>query len=108
METQAVQGYWFTSIREIAEANERSGHHWFKAETLRYFGCRVSPTVYGGRYFVSSEQDTYGAWNYQRRYTVRMANENGTIETIGEFGQYRTRAQAVAASRQAVRQEAGK
>lgn len=92
--TNTEPGYWFTHIGEIRYENERSGHHWFKPETLRYFGSRIGRTVYGGRYFISSEQDAYGAWNGRRLYTIRMANADGTIETVGEFGQYKTAAAA--------------
>jgi hypothetical protein len=93
--------YWFTHIGEIRYENQRSGHSWFSPEALRFFGCRVGRTVYGGRYFISSEQDDFvfsdgrkGAWNGARRYTIRMANADGTIETVGEFGQYATNADA--------------
>jgi hypothetical protein len=98
--------YWFTHMGEIRYANERLGHHWFKPDTMRFFGCRVGSAVYGGRYFITSEQDTYvsstgspGAWYGRRLYTVRMANHDGSIETIGEFGAYETRAQALGAIR---------
>lgn len=101
MQTQT--DYWFTSMNEIEEANRRLGNHWFDEDTLRFFGCRVGRTVYGGRYFVSSEQDSYGAWNYQRRYTVRMATADGHIITVGEFGQYDTRAEAVTEVRRIIK-----
>lgn len=99
METSTREpGYWFTHIGEVRYENQRSGHHWFDPATLRFFGCRIGRTVYGGRYFISSEQDNYeggyNAWAGQRRYTIRMANADGTIETVGEFGQYDTAAQA--------------
>ena len=107
---ETVSKYWFASINEIRLENRRAGHHWFDPASMRFFGCRVGSAVYGGRYFVSSEQDTYrsntgqaGAWNGERRYTVRMAEADGSIETVGEFGQYETRAQAVAAIRRILR-----
>ena len=110
METQAR--YWFASMNEIRIQNAQAGQHWFDPASMRFFGCRVGSAVYGGRYFISSEQDTYvsstgqpGAWGGQRRYTIRMAEADGSIETIGMFGQYETRAQALAEIRRILREE---
>lgn len=87
--------YWFNTIDEIKRANADAGLNWFAKETMRFFGSRIGSAVYGGRYFVSSEQDNYG--NGDRRYTVRLAEANGQIETVGEFCQYATRSEAVRA-----------
>lgn len=92
METQ--ENYRFTNIGEIKEANRELGGHWFNADTLRFFGSEVLPTVYGGRYFITKED------NFQRTkklYTVRQAQPNGDIDTVGEFQAYATRAEAVKA-----------
>jgi len=93
----------FSNIREVRWANRQLGHHWFDADTLRFFQSRVHSDLYGGRYFVTSERDSgFGsigaAWDGRRRYTVRMANADGSIETVGEFGQYGSRAGAHAAA----------
>ena len=110
--TSTEPGYWFTHIGEIRYENQRSGHHWFDPATLRFFGCKVGRKVYGGRYFISSEQDDYQdrygnpvAWGGRRRYTIRMANADGTIETIGDFGQYATSEAARRAVLAIVKQE---
>lgn len=99
------QGYWFTHIGEIRYENERAGQHWFSPESLRWFGSRIGRTVYGGRYFITSEQDTYGAWSNERRYTIRVADARGNIDTVGEFGQYATSAEARRAVLAIVKQE---
>jgi hypothetical protein len=72
----------FTTIGQIKAANERAGQHFFEPGAMRFFGTRISPTVYAGRYFVTSETPGHGA---PRRYTVRSAESNGHVETIGEF-----------------------
>ncbi len=49
---------------------------------MRFFDTRVLKDVYGGRYFITSERfddDT------PRLYTVREADDNGRISTVGEF-----------------------
>ncbi len=49
---------------------------------MRFFKSRILPTVYGGRYFVTSEQFNSDT---PRRYTVRRVEDNGAINTVGEF-----------------------
>ena len=93
----------FASIGQIKQANRQLGHHFFDKDTLRFFHSRNGSTVYGGRYFVTSEQDEgFGqlgaAWGGERRYTVRRANADGSIDTVGEFGQYGSRSGAAAAA----------
>jgi hypothetical protein len=101
--------YGTAELRQLAK---RFGNHFFDPETLRYFGSRIGSSVYAKKYFVTSERDPFGnAWDGQRLYTVRAfsfdtaTREDGRvivvmdIETVGEFGQYRSNAQALAAIR---------
>ena len=92
----------FESIREIERANQDRGHHFFEPTAKRFFRSRVGKTVYGGRYFVTSEQFDYSS---PRLYTVRMANDDGSIETIGDFQAFRTASQARAAIRATIREQ---
>lgn len=83
----------YHSMDEVRHANANAGYHWFEPETLRFFRSRVSDALYGGRYFVSSERfDAHSP----RRYTVRRANDDGSIDTVGEFQGFRTHQQATA------------
>jgi hypothetical protein len=90
----------YRTVADVKRANAAIGHHYFDRETLRFFGSRVGSTVYGGRYFVTSERDEAissrfpAAWNGERRYTVREAADDGSISTVGAFGAYRTGAAA--------------
>jgi hypothetical protein len=89
----------FNDIEQVRAANKRLGHHWFDADTLRWFNSRVGGTLYGGRYFVSSERGfDRQIWGGTRRYSVRRANPNGSISTVGDFGQFATLKQAQAAA----------
>ena len=88
----------FHNINEIRRANRRHGGHWFEPETLRFFRSRVLPTVYGGRYFVTSEARGFGG-ERRRGYTVREAENDGEIGTVGRFLQHATRADAIRAIR---------
>lgn len=85
----------FLTIDEIRTANRESGHHWFDADTMRFFRSRVSGPVIGNM-FVSSENDRLGGG---RRYTIRRANDDGSIETVGEFQQYGSKPAALRAIR---------
>lgn len=88
--------YRFWDMNEVERANADLGHHWFEPSTKRFFRSRIGDTLYGGRYFISSEQFHEAA---PRLYTVREANPDGSIDTVGEFQAYDTRTQAVAAIR---------
>lgn len=88
----------FYSIEAIESANARAGRFFFSKDTLRFFQSRIGSRVYRGAsgwYFVTSER--YGL-RYPRHYTVRKANPNGTIDTIGEFGDYDNRRTAHSAA----------
>lgn len=93
----------FDNMAHVKCANRNLGHHFFDADTLRFFSSRVHDDLYGGRFFVTSERDdypsSYGAvWDGERRYTVRCANADGSIETVSTFGQYGSRSGAHAAA----------
>jgi hypothetical protein len=81
-------------ISDIMERNRDIGHHFFDPDTLAFFRGKVLADTFGP-YFVTSEQ----ARGESRRYTVRQALPDGSIETVGMFQQYETRAAALAAAR---------
>lgn len=86
------------SIDAIMRANRESGSHYFDADTMRFFGSRVLDTVYGGRFFVTSERTGFDH-NSPRAYTVREFMPDGSIETVGEFNAYATSGAAKTAAR---------
>lgn len=93
--------HYFENISQIKKLNEAIGHHWFSDDTMRFFSCEVLPTIYGGKYFISSEEDTY--CNYERKFTIRIAYANGNIDTVGKFQEYETAEQAIEAVTEIVR-----
>jgi len=78
---QAIKAGPFEAIEQVKAANAAIDHHFFEADTLRFFKSHVSPDIYGGRFFVTSEKPPYG----DRMFTVRMARDSGEIRTIGAF-----------------------
>lgn len=90
----------FNTVNDIKQLAADTGNHFFDRDAMRFFKSRIGHKVYGGRFFVSSEQFDDGS---PRLYTVRVATYEGgrlDVDTVGGFQQYETRADAVAAIRQ--------
>lgn len=80
-------------MEDVKRRNAKLGNHWFEPSTLRFFGSRVHDSLYtaGDRaYFVTSEKPPHG----RRAYSVRRANPDGSIDTVGEFCGFNTGRQA--------------
>lgn len=86
-----VPGPW-RSIEEIKRANRRIDHHFFDADTMRFFLSRLAPGIIAGRFFVTSEQFVSfdGAAIEPRRYTVRQVTDEGEISDASEFQRFPT------------------
>lgn len=97
----------FASMAEIRRANRDAGHHWFEAGTVDFFRSVVESGPIAGRYFVTSEQNEHSDGTREPRlFTVRRANDSGSISTVGEFQAHATLAEALAAAHQAAEDEA--
>ena len=97
-----VQSRQYSSIKEIIEDAKQAGSHFFDTATMKFFSSRILPTLYNGRYFITSERDSYRDSN-PRVYTVREYMGGGDIRTVGVFGQYRFRQQAHSAIRKLIK-----
>lgn len=92
-------GPW-KSIEEIRLANRKAGRHFFDADTLQFFSSSIYGEIYGGRFFITSEQDSNSHYTYPRKWSIRAASNNGaSIDTIGEFQAYDTLEEAQQAVR---------
>lgn len=98
----------YANIDAIKQAHAVSGGYFFAPSSMRFFGSRILSAVFPGGVFITSEQDrpvilstglSNPAWGGQRRYTVRVCRPNGDIDTVSEFGQFPTRAAAIAWAR---------
>lgn len=94
----------YTSINQIIHEAVSAGSHFFDDSTMRFFGSRILPTIYGGCYFITSERDNYRDSN-PRFYTIRKYEGGLKVETVGEFCQFKTRAQAVSAVNKLIKAE---
>ena len=88
----------------IKEYEPGPRRHWFDSETLNFFNSRLPHCGFrasnGSVLFVSSEKPPSG----RRAYTVRRLECPGCIETVGDFGAYKTNAQATAAAKRLARE----
>ena len=94
--------YHFT-LRTIREANAEAGFHFFAPSTMRFFRSRLGKTVYGGKYFVTSEQFNGDS---ERLYTIRQVDDKGSVSTVGAFQGYASNREAVAAIHRLIKEEA--
>ena len=81
------------SIRTIKYANREAGGKFFTAGAMRFFNSYVHQKVFGGCYFVTSEQFDHRS---PRLYTVRKISEDGRVSTVGDFQAFATAGDAYA------------
>lgn len=85
------------NINNIKAANKAAGGSFFDKDAIDFFRSHVKSQVYGGRYFITSEQFTSES---PRLYTVRESLPDGHIRTVGEFQAYTTAREARAKARE--------
>lgn len=84
----------FSNIMQIKEANKKLGRHFFSDETMRFFGSKIVSDLLWHKYFVTSDD------NFDRTtklFTIRVAGADGEVDTVGEFGEFETLADALVA-----------
>jgi len=85
----------FTSISEIKQTNRENGYYFFSKDTVKFFNSKTHRGVYGGRYFITSEQFvSLRGVSHDRKYTIRKAHKDGAIDTVDTFQQFKTLQQA--------------
>jgi hypothetical protein len=95
----------FARMREVRAANEAAGETFFDGAAVEFFDSQVETELIRGRLFVTSEQwrptpegRDHGLTDGERRYTLRYAMDDGSIETVGRFQQYAGIGEAVTAA----------
>ncbi len=83
--------FTYETIDDVISANESIGNHFFSPSTMRFFKCRIESRLIAGHRFVTSEQGPDGI----RKYTIRDAKPDGTIDTAGEFQAYASKKAAM-------------
>lgn len=78
----------YNTIKDIIRKNEVIGKYFFSKDTMRFFHSRILPRIYtapAGAYFITSERMDM---DHQRLYSLRFADLNGEIDTIGPFNKF--------------------
>jgi hypothetical protein len=88
---QSPRMFTYTDMASVRAANQSIGNHWFDRDSMRFFNTRLESGLIAGRYFITSERMDE---NHARRYSVREALPDGSIDTIGEFQAYTTKEDA--------------
>lgn len=87
----------FSTISQIRQHNTGAGNFFFSVDTMQFFDSRIESAVIGGRLFVTSEQCHHSDGSSEPRlFTIRVAADDGDIETVGKFQQFEDLDDAVA------------
>lgn len=71
----------FNTITEVKEANKAINNYFFSADTMRFFDSKVESKLYvKEQCFITSEKKCFD--DYTRVYSVRKAENNGSIKTL--------------------------
>ncbi len=93
----APRTFAYHTMADVKAANQAIGNHWFDRSSMRFFNTRIESGLIGGRWFITSERFDDNA---PRKFTVRRADPDGSVDTEGDFQQYRTLDDARMAARQ--------
>jgi hypothetical protein len=86
-------------IDEVKTRSEKNDKHFFDADTMRFFSSRILELAWkkdDNIYFITSEADKnpYKHQGSIRAFTVRKSNNNGCIDTVGDFQGHPTKREA--------------
>lgn len=77
----------FKTISEVKKANKEIGHFFFEKSTMIFFNSRIESGVLKGRFFITSERFDE---NSPRLFTLREVDNDGRVNTLGEFQEFNT------------------
>ncbi len=87
----------FASMADLKRANKAAGRYWFSRDTMKFFGTKIHGSIFAGRYFITSEYGSKIGKRGDRWFTIRRADDDASINTVGKLGQYASLADARAA-----------
>jgi hypothetical protein len=89
------------SINQLIKMTKQGGSKFFDEETMSFFQTEVHDEIFNGKYFITSEQsNSHYIWDGERRWSIRIfsiENEKVDINTVGEFGEYKSLEEAIKA-----------
>tara|TARA_A100001515_G_scaffold120665_1_gene103672 strand:- start:746 stop:1075 length:330 start_codon:yes stop_codon:yes gene_type:complete len=85
----------FFDVKHIIDTNRENNHYFFMEHTIKYMGTKFYPHVFHHCYFISSEiyphQDPDGV----EKFTIRRADEEGSVTSVGIIGRFETLQEAL-------------
>lgn len=94
------------TLASVKAANRAAGYHFFDRATMRFFRSKIETGLHDGRYFITSEQfESSSGDKAPRMFTIRRAEPDGSIETVGEFNSYPSLADALDIMRERIKAE---
>ncbi len=89
-------------LDEVQQCARACGSSWFEKGEMRFFGTRLDHRAFvdgrGGAFFVTSEKRPGSGTSEPRRFSVRHY-ANCSIDTVGDFQRFKTKAQALKAAK---------
>lgn len=70
------------TIGDLEQMNRRASHHFFDADTMRFFASRVHEPVIAHRFFITSEKRGFDDTSRESR--IRMICDAGNVESVGD------------------------
>jgi hypothetical protein len=80
------------TLTEFRKLNSDTGRHFFDKDAMSFFRSRIESGMIGGKFFITSEQFDADS---PRFYSIRRANDDGSVTTLSQFQQYSTLAEAL-------------
>ena len=93
----------FENLDQLRRANQATGQGFFEKTGQDHACTRVETYLLSCLYFVTSELVAGDPTGRDRHYTIRRANADATIETVGQYQAYDSIQQAQKAIYQLVR-----
>lgn len=75
----------YKTMAEVRRANARNGYFFFSPKTMKFFGSKVVSSLLMGKYFITSEKQTYSSGKTETDYIVREVQNNANIVTLKKF-----------------------
>lgn len=86
------KGY-FSSMADLKSENKLNGFYFFSPQTMKFFNSKIVSPLLAGRYFITSEVQTFSTGAKEKLFSIRIANKNASIDTVDK--KFKTKAAAI-------------
>ena len=80
----------FMNVSHIVETSRKHNHYYFDEKTAAYLQSKYYQHVFHYCYFISSEIYPHHDPNGEELYTIRRADEEGSVVSVGPLGRFKT------------------